>query len=78
MKPLNCSEAARHLDDYLDRELGEQDLAAVEAHLAACEHCTGHFDLEREVVERIRARLRQLKAPPGLLERIMSSLEGQP
>ncbi len=70
MTRLSCFETFRRLDDYLDRELSADELAAVEAHLADCRTCTDEFAVEREVLELLKAKLRRLKAPGGLMARI--------
>lgn len=36
---MNCSEFHEHLDDYVDRTLGEAELASATAHVASCERC---------------------------------------
>jgi anti-sigma factor (TIGR02949 family) len=71
---LDCAEACRRLDDYVDRELSEADLAAVEEHLSFCADCAGEFALERELLECIREKLKSLRVPPGLMARIAERL----
>ncbi len=66
----SCAETFRRLDDYLDRELSPAELTAVEAHLEICAICAAEFELEREVLEDIRAKLRRIRLPDGLRERI--------
>ena len=75
MKPrLSCAETFRHLDDYLDRELAAGDTQAVEEHLQACADCSGEFEVERELLERIRAKLARVKVPDSLRARISELL----
>jgi anti-sigma factor (TIGR02949 family) len=71
---ISCAETFRRLDDYLDRELTAADLREVEAHLEVCAVCAAEFTLERTVLEDIRAKVRRVRAPEGLLARISARL----
>ncbi len=71
---LTCAEAFRRLDDYLDRELAPDDVALVESHLATCEACADEFAVEQDLLDQLRAKLAQIKGPPGLLARISDRL----
>ena len=73
-RPLTCAEAFRHLDDYVDRELGPEELEAVEEHLARCRDCTDEFDTEQQLLGIIRAKLAQIRLPAGLMEKISARL----
>lgn len=75
--PMTCAETLDRLDDYVDRELAPQELADIEAHLDACARCAGEFEVERDVLEAIRAKLRQLRVPDGLLKRISDRLRAR-
>ena len=55
MKPLDCDEVKRNVHEYLHSELHEQDLDLVTAHLANCDSCEGHYDIEivfNQVIQR--------------------------
>ena len=71
---LTCEEMFRRLDDYLDRELSPAELARVESHLANCARCASEYDFDATVIERIRATVTRVQAPPSLLERIRLKL----
>ena len=72
---LTCEEMFRRLDDYLDRELSPLELARVESHLANCARCASEYQFDATVLERIRASVARVQAPPSLLERIRKQLE---
>ena len=72
---LNCTDCVDRLADFVDRELTTEDLAQVEAHLNRCVACAREFRFEGEVVECLKTKLRRVKAPPGLLERIRTALD---
>jgi anti-sigma factor (TIGR02949 family) len=74
MEPLNCAETFRRLDDYVDRELSPDELAAVEAHLEQCLICAGEFAVEHELFEQIRSKLQRVRMPPDLMARISARL----
>ena len=74
MNRLTCEQAFARLDDYLDRELSPQEITEVEQHLAVCAVCTREFTLEHEVLDLIRTKLRRIRLPEGLRERISAAL----
>lgn len=79
MSRFDCTETFRRLDAYLDRELGPEEMALVEEHLAECANCAREFVVERNVLDGIKEKLRRIKAPETLLRRINEALraEGQ-
>ncbi len=78
MKPLDrytCAQAFRRLDDYLDRELGSEEVARVEAHLETCSQCADEFRFEGTVIAQVRDKLRRLDVPEDLLQRLAAKLQ---
>lgn len=70
---MNCTDCLEKLDQYVDRELTDSELAEVKRHLADCPPCEDHYQLQvhmRRVVkvccdqgvapEQLRSRLRQI------------------
>jgi anti-sigma factor (TIGR02949 family) len=69
---IDCEEVIRHLLEYLDRELGSEDMAVIARHLEDCRSCFGRAEFEARLKqslqragsapapERLRARIRQL------------------
>jgi len=78
MKPLDCRETFSRVDDYLDRELSAEEQRAVEEHLERCAMCAEEFRIERAVLDDLRAKLRRVRAPEGLLGRISARLRSAP
>ena len=72
---LNCHETLARLDDYLDRELAAEDLAAVELHLHNCGRCSEEFAVEKDLMDALRAKLRRVRAPASLRGRISALLK---
>lgn len=66
-----CTEA-RHVQDYLDRELSPERARAFEAHLAGCAWCTAEVEAFGAVFSSLGGRLLQVADPgPSLTERIL-------
>ena len=78
MNRVTCEEAFRRLDDYLDRELGEEDTRLIGEHLAVCEACLREFTFERSVLDGVRRKLERTEASASLRTRIADSLARQP
>jgi mycothiol system anti-sigma-R factor len=70
---VNCTDCLEKLDQYVDRELTDSELAEVRRHLEDCPPCEDHYQLQvhmRRVVkvccdqgvapEQLRSRLRQI------------------
>ena len=65
-----CEEAFLRLDDYLDRELPEEEMDRVRGHLETCALCASEFDFEQAVIDDVRGRMRRIRAPRDLMTRI--------
>lgn len=58
--PFDCRETVRRLWDYLDHELSDAEVRAVDAHLANCDRCPKHFAYEQAFLAALRtARVQQ-------------------
>lgn len=75
IRPLGCEEVLRRLDDYLDRELAPTEMAAVSAHLETCAQCAREHRFESRVLDGIKSKLQQIKAPDLLIKRVAKALE---
>ena len=71
---ITCEAAFRRLDDFMDRQLNEDEMRLVEEHLHICADCTREFAFEASVLAGVRRKLRAIVAPPDLLARIASEL----
>lgn len=67
--PSDCPEALSSLQEYLDGEMEEWQIAEISEHLAACYPCGDRAKFERHLREVIRAHSADI-APEGLLERV--------
>ncbi len=71
----DCREVFRRLDDYVDRELTPAEANTVLRHLEHCAQCAEEFDVEADVLNMLKEKLRHIAAPPGLMERIAQRLD---
>ena len=74
---VTCEDAFRKIDDYLDRELSDEDLTLIREHLDICAACATEFEFERSVLDGVRAKLRRIAAPPDLLSKISLRLAAE-
>ena len=70
----DCSQVFARLDDWADRELSPEDLAAIDAHLDTCSHCGDEFRFEARTLTAIRGALGRLEVPAGLKDRVLAKL----
>lgn len=60
---FDCEQTVLRLWDYLDGQLGALDVAAIDAHLAACDRCPPHFTFERKFLDAVREARSAVQAP---------------
>ncbi|MFN2558015.1 MAG: zf-HC2 domain-containing protein [Nitriliruptorales bacterium] len=65
----DCPEALERLQEYLDGEMEEWQIAEISAHLAACYPCGDRAEFERHLRTVVRTCGAEL-APEGLLEKV--------
>ena len=75
---LTCIEVFNRLDDYLDRNLSDEELALVARHLEDCLMCANEYRFEATVLEGIKTRLRRIEMPAHVLSSIMLRLQAEP
>jgi len=73
-KEMNCEQALRQILAYVDRELGEEERAAMREHLHTCKSCFSRMEFERLLKSKVGA-LRDDKATPGVSERVKGLLK---
>ncbi|MGA7276051.1 MAG: anti-sigma factor [Candidatus Udaeobacter sp.] len=71
---MNCEEATKLMDGYLDGELDPVTSQTIEQHLRDCPSCEQRYMANRTLVHAIGSAMPYYKAPIGLRERIQSSL----
>jgi anti-sigma factor RsiW len=71
---MNCEEATKFMDGYLDGELDPITSQTIEQHLRECPNCAQAYETHGSLVRAIGSAIPYYKAPAGLRERIQSSL----
>jgi len=71
---IPCSEAVRHLWDFIDQALSAEDAAKVEAHLAFCRRCCGELEFAKELQAFLRSHEVE-EIPPDVRRRLEGFLE---
>jgi len=73
-----CKEALDRIDDYVDRELGEEETKKVRQHLRLCHECARKFAFEQHFVDGVRKKIDSAVLPEdlsGLKSRVTSLLQ---
>jgi anti-sigma factor RsiW len=71
---MNCEEAIRLMDGYLDGELDPITSQIIEQHLRSCSNCEQAYETHRALVRAIGSAAPYYKVPVELRQRIQSSL----
>src|SRR6266516_453893 len=71
---MNCEEATKLMDGYLDGELDPIASQAIEQHLRDCPNCEQRYMADRALIHATGSAMPYHKAPTELRERIQSSL----
>ena len=69
-----CQQWVELVTDYLDGALPRRIVAAIDRHLADCEHCHEYLDQMRATV-RITGTLRDEELPDELLDALQAAFE---
>ena len=72
---LTCKETLQQLDDFLDSELDEKQMAMVRAHLKECDVCGSESAFEESVFTCIKEKLQDLPLPDGLKDRVFGRID---
>jgi anti-sigma factor RsiW len=74
---MNCEEAIKLMDGYLDGELDPITSQTIEQHLRDCGNCDQAYKTHGSLIRAIGNATPYFKAPAGLRERIQSSLRAE-
>ena len=77
MKQVDCEEVKRNVHEFLHAEMEENQLQEITSHIANCDSCEQHYDIEvvfnqviqrscdeaptAELAERVKKRLREIQ-----------------
>ena len=74
---MECSDLGRSVDAYLDGEFDARERAEADAHLARCEVCRVLVERQGRMRAAVRARLREVMAPPSAAGRAPPELRAR-
>ena len=78
----SCAQVFARLDDWVDHELSDDDLAQVRKHLELCAMCASEFRIEGQLLRTLRSKVRRIALPPGfegrVWRRVVESAESDP
>jgi anti-sigma factor RsiW len=74
---MNCEEAMKLMDGYLDGELDPITSETIERHLRDCRNCDEVYETHGSLIRAIGNATPYYKAPAGLRDRIQSSLRAE-
>lgn len=66
---LECEQAIKMILEYLDKELPEHDLTAMDSHMETCRSCFSRMEFERMLKGKVGSLPTQ-KAPESLRDKI--------
>ena len=69
-----CERCEEMMQPYLDRELSDEDIVQVRAHLDECPGCLHLFQFQASLRRLVRVRCQQQQAPEALRARIAARL----
>ena len=74
---MNCTEVLQKLELYLDGQLPEAEGEVVREHAEGCAPCMDRREFRVALQAIVRKKCGSVDVPPGLLERIRSSIRGR-
>jgi len=74
---MNCDKFMEHLDDFLDVNLNDLEMEAMQAHAASCEKCAAEMEKQRAMLEELGHLDDEVKAPDGLLKKTMQRIRAE-
>ena len=69
---MSCEQAYREVYQFLDRELSDEELAAVRQHLDNCPPCAHLFQFEGTIVRYVRERGARETCPAAAVKSILT------
>lgn len=73
MSDINCEETKRHVHEFLHSELAEAEITEITAHLANCDSCEKHYDVE-VILNQVIQRSCSEEAPADLADKVMARI----
>ena len=74
---MDCQEAAKHLDLFLDKELSTDVLKELEVHLKKCKDCYGHVEFNQSLKKVLKKIILNGKFPGDIRALIEKSFKDE-
>jgi anti-sigma factor (TIGR02949 family) len=71
---MDCQETQQHVHEYLHNSLSEAEAQEITAHIANCDHCEAHYDVENLVNKVIQEACANDEPPAQVVDRILSHI----
>lgn len=71
---VDCSQVLAQVYSFLDGELADVEADRIRVHLAACDHCLDHVDVEQAMRALVRRCCAGERAPESLRLRVVTTL----
>ena len=71
---MDCRETQQHVHEYLHNALTEAQIEEITAHVANCDHCESHYDMEALVNNVLQEACAQDMPAADVVERILQKL----
>lgn len=72
---VDCRSAMQQLWDYVDCELTDEKMAAVQRHLAECSHCLPHAQFAERFVSALHDTREDCACPKEVRAKVLSKLQ---
>ncbi len=72
---FDCEATFRRMQDFLDRELSDDEVLSVQDHLHGCGMCAEEYLFEASVLRRVRRCIQDVEVPSDLIERTLTALD---
>ena len=70
---MNCEETKKHVHEFLQKELSEEELDAITNHIANCDHCEWEYDFEAALTNVVKVSCSETPADE-IAEKILAKL----
>lgn len=72
---VNCQKAVGLIQTILDDEATVEQKKFFSTHLDKCKGCFDHFEIEKDILDHIKAKLQRKCCPEGLINKIKSLVQ---
>lgn len=70
---MNCEATKKHVHEFLQKELSDQELDAITAHIANCDHCEWEYDFEAALTDVVKVSCSETPADE-IADKILAKL----